>query len=237
MKKISISIFSILFALVLTSTKLSAGSIGLGVSGSYMSIEADGKETSGTTGSETDTSTNTKAVDNNVIIAGIYAEYVLDNGFAIGIESVPGSADVSDRVLTRQDTVLSKTGTDTTTGVTRNFKANAEVEDYFNYYIEVPLFSENLFAKVGYTEIDVNTNEVASENGGNYGNATLDGFMYGIGYKTKPTDSTKIKFAYEATDFDTLSLTSSGNSVASETNKITADLDTWAVKVSFGFEF
>ena len=33
MKKISISIFSVLFALVVSSTNLTAGSIGLGVSG------------------------------------------------------------------------------------------------------------------------------------------------------------------------------------------------------------
>ena len=59
MKKISISIFSVLFALVVSSTNLTAGSIGLGVSGAFMNVEADGKETSGTTGSETDTSVNT----------------------------------------------------------------------------------------------------------------------------------------------------------------------------------
>ena len=104
-----------------------------------------------------------------------------------------------------------------------------------NYYVEVP--SVKTFAKPGYAQIDVNTKEVASSNGGNYGNVTLDGFNYGIGVKSKPTDNTRLKFAYEITDFESLSLTSTGNSVASETNKISADLDTWALKVSFGYEF
>ena len=38
-------------------------------------------------------------------------------------------------------------------------------------------------------------------------------------------------------DFDSLSLTSTGNSVASETNKLTADLDTWALKFGLGLQF
>ena len=237
MKKISISIFSVLFALVVSSTNLTAGSIGLGVSGAFMNVEADGKETSGTTGSETDSSVNTAAVDNDVFIGSIYAEYITDGGYAFGIEHIPASADVSDKVRTRTDTETSVTGDVTTNSDTRQFKAQAEIDDYFNYYVEVPLFGENFFAKLGYAQVDVNTTETASSNGGNYGNATLDGFNYGIGVKSKPTDNTRLKFAYEITDFESLSLTSTGNSVASETNKISADLDTWALKVSFGYEF
>ena len=81
-------------------------------------------------------------------------------------------------------------------------------------------------------QIDVNTLETASSNGGSYGNASLDGFNYGIGYKNGG-----FKLSYEATDFDSLSLTSTGNSVAAETNKISADLDTWALKLSYGLYF
>ena len=46
-----------------------------------------------------------------------------------------------------------------------------------------------------------------------------------------------MKLALEVNDFDDLSLTSTGNSVASETNKISADLDTAAIKLSFGYKF
>ena len=119
MKKILISIFSVLFALVVSSTNLTAGSIGLGVSGAFMNVEADGKETSGTTGSETDTSDNTAAVDNDVFIGSIYAEYITDGGYAFGIEHIPASADVSDKVRTRTDTETSVTGTASQTTTSR----------------------------------------------------------------------------------------------------------------------
>ena len=38
-------------------------------------------------------------------------------------------------------------------------------------------------------------------------------------------------------DFDTLSLTSTGNSVTAETNTLTANLDTWAFKFGIGLQF
>ena len=38
-------------------------------------------------------------------------------------------------------------------------------------------------------------------------------------------------------DFDQLNLTSTGNSVAAETNTLKADLDTWAFKFGIGLQF
>ena len=114
---------------------------------------------------------------------------------------------------------------------TRDFKAQAEIENFNILYAEVPFYN-GLYARLGYAEVDVNTLEVASSNGGNYGNTTLEGINYGVGYK-----SGNWKLAYEITDFDDLSLTSTGNSTNSGTNTITADLDTWALKLSYGYYF
>ena len=85
--------------------------------------------------------------------------------------------------------------------------------------------------------IDVNTLEVKSSNGGSYGNAGVDGFNYGIGFKGDLTDNLAYKVFYETTEFDQLSLTSTGNSVTSETNKVTADLDVSSVKFAIGYKF
>ena len=103
-------------------------------------------------------------------------------------------------------------------------------------YAEIPVYN-TMYVRLGFAQIDVNTTETASSNGGSYGNATLDGINYGIGFKGDVADGVEMKLALEVNDFDDLSLTSTGNSVASETNKISADLDTAAIKLSFGYKF
>ena len=205
--------------------------IGIGFAGSFINVEASGSESSDTTGSETDSSTTSTTVENDAFIGSIFAEYRMDNSFTIGYEHTPGSADVSDKVKSRTDTETSVTDDTTKNEDSRVFKANAEIENYDIVYAEMNVFN-NIYLRAGMAQIDVITNETASSNGGSYGNASLDGFNYGIGYKNGG-----FKLSYEATNFDSLSLTSTGNSVTSETNKISADLDTRAVKLSYGFYF
>ena len=222
-----------IFCLMIFSFNANA-EYGVGISGQFINVDAEGNEKPSVNPNSA-RDTESASVSNQAFIASVFAEYATDS-FTVGFEHVPGSADVSDDVKTRQDTEKSVTDDDTENSSTRDFKAQAEIENFNILYAEVPFYG-GLYARLGYAEVDVNTQEVASSNGGNYGNATLDGFNYGIGVKSKPTDNTRLKFAYEITDFESLSLTSTGNSVASETNKISADLDTWALKVSFGYEF
>ena len=171
MKKI---ITAVAFIFLLGNTSAFAGGIGVGFTAQYLNIEADGKEVGSVTGSETDSSTNTASVDNSAGIGSFYVEYALDNNFTLGYESVPGAADVSGKTHIRVDTETSVSGTAAETSNSRQFKAGAEGENYSVIYAEVPLF-RGMYARVGYNEIDVNTLEVKSSNGGNYGNTTLDG--------------------------------------------------------------
>ncbi len=234
-KKILTIIVSLMFALA--SSVASAGSFSIGVTGGFANVEASGTETTGA-GASGSANTNSATVDNdNVPIGSVFAEYQSDfYGLAIGIEHIPGSADVSDTTKVRNDTETSVTGDDTHNSDAREFKANAEVENFNMIYAEVPVYN-NLFIGAGMSEIDVNTNEVASSNGGSYGNATLDGTMYRIGFKGAMGDNSSYKFFYEVNDFDTLKLTSTGNSVASETNSISADLDVDMLKFAISYNF
>ena len=50
-------------------------------------------------------------------------------------------------------------------------------------------------------------------------------------------DNLNWKLFYEATNWDDISLVSTGNSVTSETNTIKADLDTSEVKFALGYRF
>tara|TARA_Y100001970_G_scaffold76405_1_gene96982 strand:- start:1284 stop:2000 length:717 start_codon:yes stop_codon:yes gene_type:complete len=238
MKKIAISFLATLWLSALAISPASSAGLGAGLSGKYINVEASGTESSGTTGSETDASSVSRSVNESSLIFSYYAEITAgeNNGWALGYEAIPGAADVSDKVHERTDTETSVTSTATETDNSRTFKASAEIDDYHVTYIEVPLGSV-FYVRYGMSNVDVITNEVASGNGGNYPNASLDGDQYGFGLKGVKGDRIRWKIGYQKDDFDTLNLTSTGNSVAAETNKISADLDTWSAKFSLGIQF
>ena len=237
MKKLKNTLIGLVAAISLTSVAY-AGSFGLGVTGSYTKIDASGTETTpAVTGAAAES--NSTSVDENSFLGSIFLEYSFNdaswasagNGFTIGAEHTPGKADVSDKVKSRTDTELSITGTAATTAVSRTQTAQAEVDNYNNFYIEVPLY-KSIFVKAGMSSIDVTTKETTTgTNGGTYGNASLDGTNLGIGLKGVTASNIIWKLAYEETDFDTLNLTSTTS------NTIKADLDTSEVALSIGYRF
>jgi hypothetical protein len=234
--KLLIIICSLLLA-ISSYTASNAQSFNIGVTGALATINTSGKETSSVdTGAEA--STRNASVENqSVPIASVFVEYESDFwGLTLGLEHVPVTADVSDNIKTRNDTETSVTGTATTTSNARVFKANAEVENFNRVYLELPLVN-SVFVRAGLAEIDVNTTEVASGNGGSYGNTSLDGQTLGVGIKGEAGSNMGWKLFYEETDFDTLSLTSTGNSTGSGTNSITADLDVTELKFALSYKF
>ena len=154
MKKLKNTLIGLVAAISLSSVAY-AGSFGLGVTGSYTKIDASGTETTpAVTGAAAES--NSTSVDENSYLGSIFLEYSLNdaswasagNGFTIGAEHTPGTADVSDKVKSRTDTELSITGTAATTAVSRTQTAQAEVDNYNNFYIEVPLY-KSIFVKAG----------------------------------------------------------------------------------------
>jgi len=231
MKKIIITVL----ASIMLSTTAFAGSMQFGTKISQTFIEADGNEktTAGSvTGGTADT--NSTSVDNDVTLGSIYAEYSLGsdvwgeegNEITFGVNYTFGEADVSDKLSSRSETAEDAAGSGSTGSVT--YSANAEVQDYVNYYVEMPLQGA-LFVKLGMSQIDVITKEDADHEG-SYGDATLDGINYGVGIKGL-YGPLQLKLAYEATDWDSLSLTSTTS------NTITADLDQSELALSVGYRF
>ena len=100
MKKILITILAT-FALAGVSH---AGSFGVGVSGGVVQVEGSGSETT-TAGTVTGGAANTNSHSEKAtsVIGSIFAEYEFDNGFTVGYEHVPGSADVSAKHSRRDD--------------------------------------------------------------------------------------------------------------------------------------
>ena len=236
MKKQILTIFvSMMFALA--SSIANAGSFNVGVTGALAKVKASGTETTGAGDSGAANTNSTDVSNDDVAIGSIFAEYQSDYfGLTLGVEHIPGAADVSDTVKTRTDTEKSVTGDLTLNSDPRDFKANAEIENYNLIYVEVPIYN-SLFVGAGLSEMDVNTTEVKSSNGGNYGNTTLDGNMFRLGFKGAIGDNAGYKLFYEVNNFDTLKLTSTGNSVADETNSISADLDVDMLKFALSYNF
>ena len=237
MKKIVINLIALFWMSVFAVGSASAAGLGFGVTGNWVDVDASGSETvnAGDGGSA---QTSSASVSEQSIVPSYYLELTLGeaNNWALGYEAIPGAADVSDKAHTRTDTETSVTSTVAHTSNTRVFKADAEVEDFKVIYAEIPLGSM-FYVRAGMSEITVNTKETASGNGGNYGNATLDGVQYGFGIKGIRGDKIRWKAGWEMNDFDQLNLTSTGNSVAAETNTLKADLDTSAFKFGIGLQF
>ena len=234
-----LTILGSLLLAISSYTASNAQSFNIGVTGALATLNASGTESnSGATNAGTEASVRNASVENQGIpIGSVFVEFESDYwGLTLGFEHVPMTADVSDSVKTRNDTETSVTGTATQTTNARVFKANAEVENFNKVYLELPI-ANNFFVRAGIAELDVNTTEVKSGNGGSYGNATLDGTVLGLGIKGDVGDSMGYKLFYEQTDLDQLKLTSTGNSTGSGTNSITADLDVTELKFALSYKF
>ena len=223
MKKL---ILTIITSFALTSVSY-AGSFGIGVSGSLAQVSADGTETTdaGTVGGGS-ADKHSKSVDELGMIGSIFLDYEFDNGIVFGYSHVPGTAEVTGKKHSRSETAQGVSGTDASGSVTRT--ADAEVENFNTLYIEYPIGS--IYAKLGFSQIDVNTLENSITDSGTYGNATLDGYTIGAGINNE-MGGFFTKTSVEYTDFEDLALNSS------TVNKIEADLDILEFKISVGKRF
>ena len=226
MKKQLITLFASLFLI----TNAYALEFGVGVSGSLAMVDAGGTETeAGNTGAEA--SLRTKNVDAITPVGSIYAEAILDSGWALGFEIVPMSADVTDKIHSRTDVSIAASGEGVTGTNTRT--ADATVEDFQTIYVEA-LLGSNFFAKVGYSEIDVVVTEKQLTNMTRHKNEVLAGATVGLGVRGEWLGF-NTKTAIEYTDFDEYKSTVSTS--LSGTKTITADLDVTQVKFSMGKQF
>ena len=226
MKKIAINFLAVLFISVLSFTKAFAADYTLGVSGAIVNLQAEGSETE--TGSQT-AETTPASVSNTFGIGSVFLEAQFGK-LAFGVDYIPFDADVSDATHTRTDTETSVTGTKAETTTSRTQTAAAEVTDhitlYANYYI-----SDSFYVHLGHASVDVNTNESLGT-GSKYGNVNIDGIQYGFGLQM--TDNLRFEAAY--TDYDDVSITSSvARTGVTTNNKVSADLDTTQLKLSYHF--
>ena len=229
-----IATFMILTVTSLGVSAVNAGQIAVGVSGSYATINATGTEADkdGATdlSAEGVTSLREANATNRTMIGSVFAEYTFDNGLAIGVDHIPGSADVSDKSLSRTDVTADAKEVQGQDDGART--ANAEVENHMTYYVNVPIHA-GTYALLGYVEMDVNTTETNLATA-SYGNTSVDGYKVGAGYRGTMGSNLYYKLEGAHTEFDTLNIS---NTETVKGNKISADLDVTQMTFAVGYAF
>lgn len=216
MKKILIISASVLLAF----TNVNAVEKRIGIAAGFTNVEGSGTETLKDSSKKA-----TKTVDDTTIIPSIFFEVAGDNGFGLGIEHVPGSADIGTGSRSDDD--------EETTG---DNKASAEIDGLTSLYA-IKTFDNGLFLKAGMTQTDVITKETLNT-GSTYGNKSVDGKLIGIGMHKVGDTGVFFRASAEYTAYDSITLTSGvADAVTGTTNKVDADVDTMALKISIGKAF
>ena len=231
MKKLNILLGALLSVFLFTSVQ--AGSFGVGVSGNVASVSADGTETEGSSGSETENSVMTATAGNNFMFGSVYAEYGFGDGenFVFGIEHVPFSGDINSKTLSRTDSCAGNNCDISSEADTGTVKANAAIDNHTTYYVEVGQGSTGLYGKVGFAQVDIDVTQTNASGYGTYPDKTLDAWTYALGYKSGFGEKGVVKIEGFMTDYDSYSATSTTS------NTLKADLDVVGAKLSLGVKF
>jgi len=221
------------FCLFLTSAKAELG-INIGVSAQVGSAEASGNEKD--TNTDGTTTTNSSKTEEMLFGTGsFFIEKTLDflpgplSRLSVGYDYVPHDIGTGTANNLRNG---ENSGGVITNVADRENSAKATFEDLNTFYLTADI-TDFLYVKAGLVSVDAITEETLAT-GSSYGNASLDGQVYGIGLKTS-TDS-GLFFRAEANwmDIDGVTLTSTTNS----DNKVTLDgIDTVSGRISIGKSF
>tara|TARA_B100001057_G_scaffold74331_1_gene68887 strand:- start:2173 stop:2859 length:687 start_codon:yes stop_codon:yes gene_type:complete len=201
----------------------------VGLTGSMAMIDATGTETEGTEATSGE-------ANNSAGIASVFVEYndIMGSGFSLGVDYIPGAADISSNVKKRSDTETSVTGTADETTTKRINKAQAELENHMTLYAT---YGNDVYVKVGYARVDLNTLETLGT-GSKYGNDTVDGIALGAGAKFDIMDNVEGRVELSHINYDDISISSgTARTGVTTNNKIEADIDVTMFSASVGYKF
>ena len=161
-------------------------------------------------------------------IASIFGEFAANDQISIGVSYVPHSADSEETQNTQN---IGGTANGNHTAEASN-TVKVSFEDLVTVYALAKL-NENVYAKVGYMQVDLITEENLGT-GGAYGNDTLDGYTIALGYNMDLADGMFVRAEAAYLEIDGATLTN-----ANDSNKsVTADgIDGMGAAVSVGKSF
>jgi hypothetical protein len=198
--------------------------VNIGVSGSAGIFGATAKET------HTTTATGSTTADSASEIAAVgYGSIFLEKEFGIitvGVDYVPTPFESETAETQKYDDQTANPAAAAVTAVVN--KVQVDLTDLTTMYVGLNV-TENAYVRFGYATMDVETNETLGT-GSSYGNTSLDGTVYGVGYQ-KDLDAMFIRVEGTYMDFDGVSLTANDNTIKLK------NLDGLTGKLSIGKSF
>lgn len=191
-------------------------SIGVTVTGAV--FEADGAQeifsgahSSGASPGDVTKSTADEGEDAEAAVAmgSIFFEVAPNDKFSVGINYVPHSMDSE---TTENIQNIGNLPADPGSGEKRN-TVKISFEDLTTIYALANI-NDNVYAKVGYVEVDIITDENLAT-GGAYGNTTLDGYSIALGYSMDMADGMFARIEASYMDLDGASLTNDNDTTKS----------------------
>ena len=146
----------------------------------------------------------------------------------LGIDIIPGDADLGSKSKTKTDT-----DTDDASDTSGTNTASANVDSHNTIYLKIPV--KAAFIKLGYVEADVITTENLAT-GTTYGNVTVNGTQVAVGFDKDVPNGAFVRLEASYTDYEDFSITGSADT-DSVTNKVDADIDSTALRISIGKAF
>ena len=214
-------IITILLSFLFISFQSVKAEVGFGITGAYHMLEADGTETTRTSGEN-----NTGSHSEDVLVPEVFLEATYDNGAAFGISYIP----------TRDAGSKSRSDTNSE-GDTGTYKAAAELDNVVQFYVDYPFadaYGATIYGKVGVQHATIKTLE-SLNSGSSYPDEDVLGFTLGLGAKGDIPYGNNLYYKTEVayTDFEEYS----ENDEAGTGNKVKADLEDVALKLSVGYKF
>lgn len=216
MKKLTTIVLSFLF-LTFNAAK---AEFAVGITGALHSFDVSGTETIRTSGEK-----NTGSHSEDVMVPELFLETASGSGLEVGISYIP----------TRE--LGSKSRTDSGDQSAGTYKAEAELDNVIQIYADIDLADVGgypVYAKIGLQHATITTLE-SLNSGSSYPDQDVVGYTIGLGTKGDvPTlDNAFYKAEVTFTDFEDYS----ANSDSTPANKVEADLEDIALKLSIGYKF
>ena len=210
--------------------------IAIGGSVNYGGYVASGTEIEGNSGvtrtnyGPTETAHRTAAME--VGYSSLFFELNMVDRLTIGVEYMGSGVetDMESRTDTSETVILGTSGDDTGTS-----SVKVEFKDLVTAYAELRLFN-GMYAKLGTMQIDVESKE-SLHTSSSYGNVTLDGIAYGIGYKNSWDNGVFLKTETMMHDWDNFKMTATSADATPNGNKIEGNLDGAILSVRLGKAF
>jgi len=219
MKKLLLTCVLSLFYVTSASADLG---VNVGVSGQAGLFAASATESTGTTKKGNGTEHGSAGW------GSVFVEGTLNDRFIVGIDYVPSALETDTTETAKDDKGV---GAVTATMVTN--KIQVDFEHLTTLYVGAML-TDNFYIKAGVTTVDVITNENLGT-GASYGDAELDGNMFGIGYHNALDNGVFFRFEGNYLNFNGHTVNATGT--AADNSIELRNLDGVSGKISVGKTF